>query len=211
MSLSKSFGRIDPFKPENETIAAYLERVDLYFLANDIPDAKKVAILLTSVGDRIYALLRDYFTPNKPADQTYAAIEKALKEHYEPPKIVIAERFHFYQRSQAEGETVAGYVAALRKLASTCDYGDFLEHALRDRLVCGLRNESAQKKLLTEKDLTFVRAVEIAEGIEAAEASTQQFSRSSTTAVHKVESTMPPLWNNQPHSGLLSFQECKLP
>ena len=107
MSLSKSFGRIDPFKPENETIAAYLERVDLYFLANDIPDAKKVAILLTSVGDRIYALLRDYFTPNKPADQTYAAIEKALKEHYEPPKIVIAERFHFYQRSQAEGETIA--------------------------------------------------------------------------------------------------------
>lgn len=140
-----------------------------------------------SVGDRIYALLRDYFTPNKPANQTYAVIEKALKEHYEPPKIVIAERFHFYQRSQAEDETVAGYVAALRKLASTCDFGDFLEDALHDCLVCGLRNESAQKKLLTEKDLTFVRAVEIAEGMQASEASTQQFSKSSTTAVHKVE------------------------
>ena len=46
---------------------------------------------------------------------------------------------------------------------------------------------STQKKLLTEADLTFTRAVEIAEGMEAAEASTQQFSKGGAAAVHKVD------------------------
>ena len=45
-------------------------------------------------------------------------------------------------------------------------------------------NESAQKKLHTEADLTFAKATEIVEGIEAAEASTQQFNCDSTPTVH---------------------------
>lgn len=42
------------------------------------------------------------------------------------------------------------FVAALHKLAEHCEFGDVLNDSLRDRLVCGLRNEAIQKKLLTE-------------------------------------------------------------
>ena len=35
-----------------------------------------------------------------------------------------------------------------------CDFGEFLEQALRDRFVCGLANTILQKCLLTEKKLT---------------------------------------------------------
>jgi len=35
---------------------------------------------------------------------------------------------------------IAEYVAELRSLAAHCDFGDYLEEALRDRLVCGLCN-----------------------------------------------------------------------
>ena len=52
--------------------------------------------------------------------------------------------------------------------------------------MCGLKSESAQKKLLTEADLAFAKAIEIAEGMEAAEASTQQFNRDSAPTVHYV-------------------------
>ena len=51
-------------------------------------------------------------------------------------------------------------MAKLRHLASTCDFGRFLYQALRDRLVCGLRNAATQKRLLVEADLTLNRAVE---------------------------------------------------
>lgn len=44
---------------------------------------------------------------------------------------------------------------------------------MRDRLVCGLRSESTQKRLLSEADLTLARAVEIAQSMEAAHKNAQ--------------------------------------
>ena len=48
------------------------------------------------------------------------------------------------------------------------EFGAYLEEALRDRFVCGLKNEGTQKRLLSEADLTFQKALEIAQGMEAA-------------------------------------------
>ena len=86
-----------------------------------------------------------------------------------PQLVVIAERFHFYRRSQGAGESVAAFLADLRKLAINCSFGTFLDEALRDRLVCGLRSEQAQKKLLSEAKLTLAKAVQIAQSMEAAD------------------------------------------
>ena len=85
-----------------------------------------------------------------------------LKKHFEPKKVVIAKRFNFHRRNQAPDESIAEYVAELRKLTTNCDFGDYLEEALRDRFICRLRSETTQKQLLTEAELTFQRAVEIA-------------------------------------------------
>ena len=82
---------------------------------------------------------------------------------------MIAERFHFHCRQQAAGESVANYVAELRKLALHCQFGPYLMEALRDRLVCGLRSETQQKRLLAEHELTFYRALAIAQSMEAAD------------------------------------------
>ena len=85
-----------------------------------------------------------------------------MRKHYEPKKVVPAERFTFHRRNQGAEESVAEYVAELRKLTLNCDFKDHLDEALRDRFVCGLRSEATQKQLLTESELTFTRAVEIA-------------------------------------------------
>ena len=58
-----------------------------------------------------------------------------------------------------------------------CQFGAFLNEALRDRLVCGLINTQSQKKLLTEKQLTFEKAVEIAMAMELANKQTKEFSQ----------------------------------
>lgn len=57
----------------------------------------------------------------------------------------------------------------LKRLSTYCDFGTFLGDALRDRLVCGLRSETIQKKLLAEEDLTFDSAVKISTAMEMAE------------------------------------------
>ncbi len=79
--------------------------------------------------------------------------------------------------SQAAGETIADYEAALRNLAKNfAEFEDYLEKALRDRFVCGIRNESIRRRLLTEKALTLTKAVEQALSMEAAERNAQSFS-----------------------------------
>ena len=76
-----------------------------------------------------------------------------LKAHWKPKPVIIVERFHFHQRTQQEGEDVASFMAALRRLADKCAFGTHLEEALRDRLVCGLRSTDTQRKLLTKDGL----------------------------------------------------------
>ena len=85
MTLARNYGRIEPFQRENENIASYQ--------ANDIQADKKVSILLTSIGDKIYSLLRNHFAPNKAVDQSLADIESALKKLYELLKLVVAEQY----------------------------------------------------------------------------------------------------------------------
>ena len=49
--------RIEELNPEKERISAYLERVELFFIANGVVYAKQVATLLSVIGGKTYALL----------------------------------------------------------------------------------------------------------------------------------------------------------
>ena len=64
---------------------------------------------------------------------------------------------------------MADYVAELRELALHCQFGCYLMEALRDWLVCVLRNETQQKCLLAEHELTFDRALAITQSMESAD------------------------------------------
>ena len=52
-------------------------------------------------------------------------------------------------------------------MSTFCEFGDQLNNALRDRLVCGLKSEVIQKRLLVIKDLTFNDTLDMAQGMEA--------------------------------------------
>jgi hypothetical protein len=71
-----------------------------------------------------------------------------------PKPIVIAERFRFHKRNQLQCESVNAYIAELRKLTEFCEFELNLNDTLRDRFVCGLRNDQIQKKLLTIRELS---------------------------------------------------------
>ena len=64
--------------------------------------------------------------------------------HYEPMPLVIMERFHLYRHNQAPGKCISDYVAEVRRLTTHCRFGTYLNEALRDRLVCGIRSEGTQ-------------------------------------------------------------------
>ena len=167
-------GKIEHFQI-SEDWESYEERLQQYFKANGITDAdKKVAVFLTVIGSHLYKLLRNLVSPAKPADKSYEELTQVLKQHLVPKPIIIAERLKFRKRIQKPGENIATYLAFLKQLAETCDFKAFLDEALRDQLVCGLRSEAIQKRLLTEAELDLKKALEISQAMEAATKQTME-------------------------------------
>ena len=76
-----TYGKLQEYKPETESIAAYLERVEVFFQANDIATDKHVPV----------------FLPEKPQDKTLAQLSETLKSHFQPKLLVIAEQFYFHR------------------------------------------------------------------------------------------------------------------
>ena len=119
------------------------------------------------VGGHTYSILHDLTSPDIPGTKSYYELTTILKRHFNPTPIQIAERFRFHKLDQKEGESIRDFNAAIRKLSEHCGFVDFND-SLKDRLVCGLRNEQVQKKLLTEKDLNYEKALETAVAMETA-------------------------------------------
>ena len=94
-----TIGHIESYSPDNELFSSYLERVEQFFIANDIKAERKKATFLSLIGSQAYSLLKNLVSPTIPKDNSYAELVAALKKHYEPKPLVIAERFHFHWRA----------------------------------------------------------------------------------------------------------------
>jgi len=62
---------LQEFQPESDSIKSYLQRVILYFEANEIDAKKQVAVLLCSIGAPNYILLSDLLALSTPDEQSF--------------------------------------------------------------------------------------------------------------------------------------------
>ncbi len=123
---------------------------------------------LFCLGSQTYSLMRNLLSPDKPGDKSFSELVELLKNYYNPTPSEIVQRFKFNSRNRQPNETVADYVAVLCELAQHCNYGDKLQEMLRDRLVCGIEADGIQRRLLAEAELTFEKALKLAQAIETA-------------------------------------------
>ena len=78
------------------------------------------------------------------------------------------ERYLFNSRDQEPDESIDAYVAALRKLAQTCNLCSCLHNGIiRDRLVLGVRSKQLRKRHLQERKLTLSKCIDIYRSTEA--------------------------------------------
>ena len=167
--MTSVVGKIQAFNPQTKRFSTYVERLKLYFNANSVAETKKVPVFFTVIGSRNYSLLSDHYAPEKPKDQSQEDLISKFQTHFEPEPIVIAEQYLFHKQNQQIGESIPDFVANLQRLATNCKFGQHLDEALRDCFVCGLNLESVQQKLLLEKDLTMLKALELALSLSSAD------------------------------------------
>ena len=74
-------GTLEKFCPESDNIINYLEQVELFFIANDVPEAKQAAALLSAIGSKPYSTLKNLLAPDLPSTKNFEALKKS---HYDP-------------------------------------------------------------------------------------------------------------------------------
>ena len=113
----------------------------------------------------------------------------------------IVKRFEFNSRCQKEGESIAVFVAELRKIAEHCEFVPVLSDMLRDRLVCGTRVKTIQRRFLVEPALTFEKALDTALAAEAADKDSKRLTGDTLNGATELETAVNKVTKPQSDNG----------
>ena len=117
--------------------------------------------MLTCIGSDALDVIDAMEFENEDQRKDPVVILEKMKEHCIGECNETYERYVFNPRDQESNESVDAYVTALRKLAKTCNYGSLTDSLIRDRMVVGINNDSARKKLLQTSKLTLGQCIDI--------------------------------------------------
>ncbi|UYV63024.1 AREL1 [Cordylochernes scorpioides] len=74
--------------------------------------------------------------------------EKKIEDYCDPLKNTTYERYVFFTTSQNVGEGIESYVMELKKKKN-----ELAESLIKDRLICGMLDDTLRERLLKERDL----------------------------------------------------------
>ena len=98
------------------------------------------------------------------------------------------ERYVFNSRNQEALESIDSYVAALRKLAQTCNFCTCLHDSIiRDRIVLGVRSKQTRKRLLQERKLILSKCIDIYGSNEVTSSQLQAISGTENEEINKIK------------------------
>lgn len=114
------------------------------FLCNNVDANQKVSTFVTLIGAEAYCVLKNLMSPELPSSKTYDELKNCLLKYYCSKRLVIDEN-----------EDTMAFTIKLKALSKDCAFGRFLDRAIRDKFICGVKSEAIKRKLLMEDDLTF--------------------------------------------------------
>ncbi|XP_014206037.1 uncharacterized protein LOC106637677 [Copidosoma floridanum] len=172
-------GNLD-FDIKKDDWEQYVDRMEQFFIANDVTDtSKQRAILLSKVGAEMYDVIAKVCKPHKPGAKSYDEIIKLVKKHLKPQASHLAYRSNFGQRVQKDNESISDYVAELKDLANDCKFNN-LEDQVLDQLISGLKNKSVVAELLKIDEPTLEVALKKALATEAANKGAEKLQEASS-------------------------------
>lgn len=142
-----------------------------YEIANDLqdqPETKRVAILLSFVGEDALKIYNTFQWNNESDSRNLNMILGKFEEYYSPLKNTTYERYIFNCRKQNPGETVDEFVTNLKLLAENCEFGAIKDSLIRDAIITGISDSVLREHMLIDSGLTLEKAVNMAKASERA-------------------------------------------
>lgn len=152
------------YDPSTMEWGIFKEKIDNYFISNEIDDEKRTAaFLLTKLSEHVYKLIKDLSHPKSLSELKYEEICKILDDFYGKPVSVYLERMEFYDLRQKDGQSMNEWYSLIKAKSSTCTFGANLTDILRDKFITGLKPGSIRDRLAEEDEtLTMEKALGIA-------------------------------------------------
>ncbi|XP_062704094.1 uncharacterized protein K02A2.6-like [Aedes albopictus] len=171
---------VEPYVPGTIPFSQYLEQMEWIFIDNKMadPDEQK-ASFLAACGKEVYSELKLLFPGKDLKTVSFKEITDALKKRYDKTESDMIQRYKFYQRVQGSTESAEDFILAVKLQAEMCEFGEFKDIAIRDKLVCGIRDPDVQQRLFDEEGLTLAKAEKIIINRELAGANRKLVSRES--------------------------------
>lgn len=120
----------------------YAEKLEAYFLLNQVTDNEKLALLITGVCPEIYESIHIICYPDKYTEKSYDEIFYILNGQYlkSTTSSVFLHRKMFYKAKQESKETVLSWLQRIKGLSIGCQFGDNFCSVIIDRFISGLRS-----------------------------------------------------------------------
>ena len=103
-------------------------------------------MLMYLLGDKADSILSS-FRLNEEQSNSYDTVKQKFLDYFNVQHNVIYERAKFNLRKQEVGESVDDFLTSLHTLVETCNYGNFRDEMIRDRIVVGILDKSLAERL----------------------------------------------------------------
>ena len=117
------------------------------------PDAYRIATFITCLGAEALKIFNGLTYEASGDEKKMNKVLEQMDKHCIGEINVTYERFCFNRRNQGEHESVDKYITALTELVRGCNFGPMESDLLKDRLVCGVRDNTLRKQLLQKRGL----------------------------------------------------------
>ena len=149
--------------------AAFVERLESYFVINGTKDDKKQHVLVMGLTESQYDTLSNLTAPDKPMDKTFAQLRELLVSHFDGATNKMVERAKFREVKRGKEETVVEFLARLRAQARACDFGATLDENLVEQFCIGVNSRAMRDRigaLPGDKQVVLKELVQVAQQVE---------------------------------------------
>ena len=143
----------------------------------------RTATLLTCIGSGALDVYEGLEFDNDDDKKDIDIVLQKLQRYCIGETNEIYERYRFNKRDQEPNESLDAYVTALRTLAKTCNFGVLENSLIRDRIVIGVRDHQARKKLLQVSKLTLKECIDICRSYETSSQQLKEINQEDVSAI----------------------------
>ena len=102
------------------------------------------------------------------------SVLQKFEDYCMPKQNLTFERHRFFTRDQLQHESIDEYATELRSRAQSCEFSSLKDGVIRDRIICGMLDNSVRERLLRQDELTLEKTLQLCRAAETTQAQAKE-------------------------------------